>query len=52
VNIRRVNIQLLNERGRPIDLNGRDWSFTMVVECQYTANKDEQGKLKKAIDKK
>ena len=52
VNIRRVNVKLLNERGRPIELNGKDWSFTVVCECLYTANKDEQGKIRKAVDKK
>ena len=52
VNIRRLNIQLLNERGRFIDLNGRNWSLTVICECQYTANKDEKTKMKKINDKK
>ena len=49
VNIRRLNIQLLNERGRFISLNGRDWSMTVICECQYTANKDQQSKMKSGL---
>jgi hypothetical protein len=41
VNIDRVRIQLLTDRGHIINLQNRNWSFSIVVECKYTANKDE-----------
>jgi hypothetical protein len=52
VNIRKMHIQLLNERGSFIDLNGRNWSFTVICECQYTANKNDKIKMKQINDKK
>ena len=41
VNINRFRVQLLTDRGEIINLNNRNWSFSIVVECKYTANKDE-----------
>lgn len=41
VNINRVRIQLLTDRGNLINLNNRNWSLSIVVECKYTANKDD-----------
>jgi hypothetical protein len=41
VNINRVRVQLLTDRGSIINLNNRNWSFSIVVECKYTANKDD-----------
>jgi hypothetical protein len=41
VNINRVRVQLLTDRGHIINLNNRNWSFSIVVECKYTANKDD-----------
>jgi hypothetical protein len=52
VNIRKMHIQLINERGSFIDLNGRNWSFTVICECQYTANKSDKIKMKQINDKK
>jgi hypothetical protein len=41
VNIDRLRVQLLTDRGHVIDLNNRNWSFSIVVECKYTANKGD-----------
>lgn len=36
VNIRRMSIQLLNDKGTLLDLNGANWSFSLLVEQMYT----------------
>jgi hypothetical protein len=35
VNIHRMTIRLLNDRGNSVDLNGVDWSFSLVCEQLY-----------------
>jgi hypothetical protein len=35
VNIRRIAIKLINDKGDTVDLNGGDWSFQLVVEQLY-----------------
>lgn len=35
VNIERMKIKLLDDKGNVIDLNGADWSFTLICECLY-----------------
>ena len=35
VDIRSLEIKLIDEYGRIIDLNGMDWSFTLVFETLY-----------------
>jgi hypothetical protein len=37
VNIRRMSVQLLNDKGTLLDLNGQNWSFSLLVEQMYTA---------------
>jgi hypothetical protein len=39
VNIRRMSIQLLNDRGETVDLNGSNWSFSFVCEQLYQQKK-------------
>jgi hypothetical protein len=36
VNIRKMSIQLLNDKGSLLDLNGANWSFSFLVEQLYT----------------
>ena len=36
VNIRKLNIQLINDHGEVINLNGANWSFSMVCDYLYT----------------
>jgi len=36
VNIRRMRIQLMNDKGDMVDLNGADWSFSLVCEQLYS----------------
>lgn len=38
VNIRKMTIQLLNDRGDIVDLNGSNWSFSFICEQLYRAN--------------
>ena len=38
VNIHRMTIQLLNDKGEIMDLNGSDWSFSFVCEQLYQQN--------------
>ena len=33
--INKLRIQLLDEYGRPLNLNGADWSFVVTFECFY-----------------
>ena len=35
VNIQKIQVALLSDKGNPINLNGTDWSFTLVAECLY-----------------
>ena len=35
VNIHRMTIKLLNDRGNMVDLNGANWSFSLVCEQLY-----------------
>ena len=35
VNLRRMTIQLLNDKGTLLDLNGTNWSFSLLVEQMY-----------------
>ena len=35
VNIRKMTIQLLNDRGDLVDLNRSDWSFSFICEQLY-----------------
>lgn len=37
VNIRKMSIQLLNDRGDVVDLNGSNWSFSFICEQLYKA---------------
>jgi hypothetical protein len=38
VNIHRIRIQLLNDRGDIVNLNGQDWSFSLLCEQLYQSN--------------
>jgi hypothetical protein len=38
VNIHRMRVQLLTDRGSTVDLNGANWSFSLIVEQLYNAN--------------
>ena len=38
VNIRKMSIQLLNDRGDIVDLNGSNWSFSFICEQLYRSN--------------
>lgn len=35
VNINRLHVKLLDEKGNTVNLNGCNWSFSMVVETLY-----------------
>jgi len=35
VNIERLAIQLLDDKGNLVDLDGADWSFTFIVKQLY-----------------
>jgi len=35
VNISRLSVKLINDRGELVDLNGSNWSFTFLAEEQY-----------------
>jgi hypothetical protein len=39
VNIRRMNITLLNDHGEVVDLNGANWSFSFICEQLYQQSK-------------
>ena len=34
-NIERLRIRLLDDKGNTLDLNGADWSITLIAECLY-----------------
>jgi len=38
VNIRRMSVKLITDRGDPIDLNGSNWSFSLVAEQLYQSS--------------
>ena len=35
VNIERLRIKLINDKGNVVNLNGSDWCFTLICECLY-----------------
>ena len=35
VNIERLAVKLLDDKGNILNLNGNDWCFSLVVECLY-----------------
>jgi hypothetical protein len=35
VNIERMSVKLLDDKGNVLNLNGNDWCFTLVCECLY-----------------
>lgn len=35
VNIERMSVRLLDDKGNLLDLNGGDWCFTLICECLY-----------------
>jgi hypothetical protein len=35
VNIERMNVKLLNDKGNVLNLNGTDWCVTLICECLY-----------------
>jgi hypothetical protein len=39
VNLRRLTIQLINDRGDIVNLNGADWSFSIVCDYLYTSSR-------------
>ena len=41
VNIHRMAIQLVNDKGDIVDLNGSDWSFSLVCEQLYTSTSSQ-----------
>jgi hypothetical protein len=40
VNIRRVTVRLLTDRGDVVDLNGANWSFSIICEQLYSSNRE------------
>jgi hypothetical protein len=44
VNIQRISVSLLSNLGSQIDLNGADWSFTIIAEQLYNVNSTRPGK--------
>lgn len=39
VDIRKMSIQLLNDKGTLLDLNGANWSFSLLIEQLYNPNR-------------
>lgn len=39
VNIRRITVQLVNDRGDVVNLNGTNWSFSIVCDYLYTSSR-------------
>lgn len=35
VNIEKLRVRLLDDKGRQLNLNGNDWSVTLICECLY-----------------
>jgi hypothetical protein len=44
VNIRRMSIKLLNDKGNVVDLNNSDWSFSLIAEQLYNPNTNSSKK--------
>lgn len=40
VNIRKMTIQLLNDKGSTLDLNGANWSFSFIAEQLYNSSRN------------
>lgn len=40
VNIRKITIQLLNDKGTTLDLNGANWSFSFIAEQLYNPSRN------------
>ena len=40
VNVRKMTIQLLNDKGGTLNLNGADWSFSLIVEQLYNPSRN------------
>ena len=40
VNIRKITIQLLNDKGSTLDLNGANWSFSFIAEQLYNPSRN------------
>jgi hypothetical protein len=38
VNIRRMSVKLINDKGSVLDLNGVNWSFSLIAEQLYNPN--------------
>jgi len=38
VNIRRMTVRLVSDRGNVIDLNGSDWTFSLIAEQLYQSS--------------
>lgn len=49
VNIQRITVTLLTNQGTQIDLNGADWSFTVIAEQLYNVNTTRPGKKASSI---
>lgn len=39
VNIQRMSVKLINDRGETVDLNGANWSFSFICEQLYQNNR-------------
>jgi hypothetical protein len=35
VNLQRITVKLVNDKGETVDLNGADWSMTILCEQMY-----------------
>jgi len=44
VNIRKMSIQLMNDRGDFLDLNGSNWSFSFICEQLYRSGSSSSNK--------
>ena len=44
VNIRKMSIQLMNDRGDFLDLNGSNWSFSFICEQLYRSGNSSSNK--------
>jgi hypothetical protein len=42
VNISRMTIKLINDRGEPVDLNGANWSFSFICEQMYNLTNEKK----------
>ena len=39
VNIRRMSLRLMNDKGQVLDLNNANWSISFIAECLYNPNR-------------